>query len=159
MSEPVNQASSAPRSAAQLYEEAQRASAIAAELRTQAIEQARLERVASKPQMPDLSAGPVILGFEKHQSGRNYAYAAIGWTEGRYKRWAVTGTEARRFNWAGFLEFVGEGNWASIRVMNIGPTLLPEGTEPPVAERVGRYGRITAGRVGVDPFAEGSDYI
>ncbi|QBI96447.1 hypothetical protein SEA_DONNY_89 [Mycobacterium phage Donny] len=133
----------APVSAAQLRAEAARARAVADELTRQAAEQAVAEEEARKPKMPRVAQGenPVV-AFSRYYSGREYAYAAVGWRDGRSVRWAVTGQEGRRFNWPGLLQFVGEANWATLRSLVDGESLLPEGVEPPVAEEMGDFGRV-----------------
>jgi len=133
----------APVTAAQLRAEAERARRVADELTRQAAEQAVAEEEARKPKMPRVAEGenPVV-AFERWQSGRSYAYAAVGFRNGRQVRWAVTGEETRRFNWPGLLAFVGEANWQTLRTLVDGDSLLPEGVEPPVAEDMGRFGRV-----------------
>lgn len=138
----------------------------AAELRAQAaqmmadasrldreVAQAELERrEALKPKMPEVAeAAPVVVAFSKYQSGREYNYAAVGWRVGRQVRWTTTGQGGDRLNWPGLLQFIGEANWPSLRVMNDGDSLLPEGAEPPVVERMGSYGRVLGSSV-VDPL-------
>jgi len=137
----------APKTSAELQEEALTAQRIADELRRQAIEARQLEKDARTPKMPDVV--PSINGmptatvlFTRYQSGRVYGYAAVGWRVGaRTVRWAVTGEETRRFTWAGLLEFIGEANWTSLHVVSdldyIGPA-----SEPPVAEVMGRFGKV-----------------
>ncbi|AYB70630.1 hypothetical protein SEA_SERENDIPITOUS_89 [Mycobacterium phage Serendipitous] len=132
----------APVTAAQLRAEAARARAIAEELTRQAAEQAVAEEEARKPKMPNVNDGPVFVAFSRYMSGREYAFAAVGWRTGRSVRWAVTGAEERRFNWPGLLQFVGEANWPTLRVMVDGDSLLPEGYEPPVAEEMGAFGQV-----------------
>ncbi|AKF14656.1 hypothetical protein AVJ28_gp87 [Mycobacterium phage Baee] len=132
-----------PVSAAQLRAEAARARAVADELTRQAAEQAVAEEEARKPKMPRVAQGenPVV-AFQRYLNGREYAYAAVGWREGRSVRWAVTGQDGRRFNWPGLLQFVGEAIWATLRSLVDAENLLPEGVEPPVAEEMGDYGRV-----------------
>lgn len=141
--EKATEVAAAPVSAAQLRAEAARARAVADELTRQAAEQAVAEEEARKPKMPRVAQGenPVV-AFSRYQSGREYAYAAVGWRDGRSVRWAVTGQEGRRFNWPGLLQFVGEANWATLRSLVDGDSLLPEGVEPPVAEEMGAFGRV-----------------
>lgn len=148
---------SAPKSAAALQEEANAAARIAAELANQAAAARRAEIEASKPRQPVVTPDDtVVLYFEKYQSGRAYGFAAIGFAVPvarsaaaaargdvrHHVRWAVTGEETRRFNWAGLLQFVGEANWATLVTMTGGTHLLPPGAEPPVAERMGPFGRV-----------------
>ncbi|QWY84429.1 hypothetical protein SEA_KNOCKER_87 [Mycobacterium phage Knocker] len=130
-------------SAAELRRQAEQARQIADDLARQAAEALVAEREATRPKMPAMGAEdrPVIY-FERYQAGKSYSYAAIGWREGRSYRWAVTGSESRRFNWPGLLDFIGEANWPTIVAMTGGEHLLPAGAEPPVAERMGRYGRV-----------------
>ena len=147
----------APRSAASVAEEAARARAIADDLARQAAELSRAEKLARTPREPELEPGlPQFVMFTKYQSGRVYSYAAVGWTaevarsaaaarRGDVRlqnRWAVTGQEDRRFNWPGLLKFVGEANWASLRLFTDAEPLLAPGQEPEVAEVVGRFGRV-----------------
>ncbi|AGT12824.1 hypothetical protein REPROBATE_88 [Mycobacterium phage Reprobate] len=141
--EKATEVAAAPVTAAQLRAEAARARSIAEELTRQAAEQAIAEEEARKPKMPRVAQGehPVV-AFERYQSGRNYNYAAVGWRDGRSVRWAVTGQEGRRFNWPGLLQFIGEANWATLRSLVDGDSLLPEGVEPPVAEEMGAFGRV-----------------
>ena len=135
------------KSAADLAVEAARARAIADELARQAADQARVERLARTPKEPELEPGlPEFVMFTKYQSGRVYTYAAVGWAEGRGRtqvnRWAITGQEARRFNWAALLKFVGESNWGSLRVFTDARPLLDPGSEPEVAEVMGAFGKV-----------------
>ncbi|UXE04459.1 hypothetical protein SEA_FUNSIZED_88 [Mycobacterium phage Funsized] len=130
-------------SAAELRREAAKAREIADELARQAAEAAVAEREASRPKMPVIPAGEArVVTFTRYQSGREYAYAALGWREGRSYRWAVTGSETRRFNWPGLLDFIGEANWASLAFVTAATPILPPGAEPPVAEEMARYGRV-----------------
>lgn len=135
-------ASAAPVTAAQLHVEAQRMRALADEMTRQAAAQAVAEEEARKPKMPSVNDGPIVVAFSRYLNGREYAYAAVGWRNGRSVRWAVTGMEERRFNWPGLLQFVGEANWSTLRTMTDGDSLLPEGYEPPVAEEIGAFGRV-----------------
>ncbi|AEJ94615.1 hypothetical protein FDI63_gp091 [Mycobacterium phage ChrisnMich] len=101
-------------------------------------------REARKPKQPDVEHGSaVVVGFTKYQSGRTYAYAAVGWRYGNAVRWTVTGQTTDRFNWPGLLQFIGEANWPSMDrltgVERLGPD--PEDEEP-VAERMGTFGRV-----------------
>ena len=136
-----------PRTSAELQAEADQAARIAADLAEQAAAARRAELEASRPKEPPVEAGlPEFVMFSRYQSGRFYTYAAIGWVEGRGRhqvtRWAVTGEETRRFNWAGLLAFIGEGNWGTLYQFTDSRALMPKGAEPPVAERMGRYGRV-----------------
>ncbi len=135
-------------SAAQLRREAEQAARIAEDLARQATEAALAEREASRPKMPpvDVDGKTTVITFVRYQSGREYQYAAIGWRTGRSVRWAVTGSETRRFNWPGLLDFIGEANWHSIAEVTETRRILPRSAEPPVAETMGRYGRV----LGVD---------
>lgn len=129
--------------AAELHRQAEQAREIADELAKEATAAARAELEASRPKMPAVAEGAtVIVAFARYQSGRNYDYAAVGWRDGRSVRWAVTGQEGRRFNWPGLLAWVGEANWPSLRIMTTGSYLITEGSEPAVAETMGRYGRV-----------------
>lgn len=131
-----------PMTSAQLLSEAKRAQAVAEELLAQAGALALAEEAARRPQQPDLSEGPATVTFTKYQSGREYHYAAVGWRIGRSERWTVTGQNTDRLNWAGLLAFVGESNWPTLaQVMAIRPMMTP-GTEPPIAERMGRFGTV-----------------
>lgn len=133
--------------AASLREEAAKARQIADELARQATVAARLEKEAATPREPEVEPGlPEFVMFSRYESGRVYTYAAIGWVEGRGRtritRWAVTGSETRRFNWPGLLAFIGEGNWSTLYQFTDTVALRAPGGEPPVAERMGRYGRV-----------------
>lgn len=144
-----------PMTSAQLMAEAKRAQAIAEEMLAQAGALALAEEAARKPKQPDLSQGPQYVVFTKYQSGREYHYAAIGWRWGRSDRWTVTGQTSDRFTWAGLLAFIGEANWSSLaQVAALAPMVAP-GNEPPVAERMGRYGTVIGVRLidgSGDPF-------
>lgn len=132
-----------PGSAATLQQQADQAARIAKDLATQAAAARRAELEASRPQQPNLADYPhPVVYFTRYRSGREYSYAAIGWREGNSVRWAITGNDTRRYNWSGLLNFIGEANWASIIHMTGGVPILPPGAEPPVAERMGRYGRV-----------------
>jgi hypothetical protein len=131
----------------QLRKEAEQASRIAAELRRQATIAAKAERDARRPAMPE--AGSIVI-FTRYQSGRAYQYAAVSWRVGEHVRWAVTGTEARQFNWPGLLGFIGEINWDTIAVVTGSRHLVAPGDEPAAAQTVGRYGRRNYGNLDVD---------
>lgn len=133
--------------AAKMREEAARAREIADQLARDAAAATAAEIEASRPRCPTIAEGdnPVIY-FTKYQAGREYGYAAIGWRTGRSVRWAVTGNTTDRFNWPGLLAFIGEANWPSIVRMTGAEHLLPPGAEPPVAEQMGRYGRVLGTR-------------
>jgi hypothetical protein len=129
---------------AELDAQARKARAIADELAAQALAARRAELEASRPKMPEVDAAdstPVVV-FSKYQSGREYHFAAIGWRQGRSVRWAVTGEETDRFNWPGLLNFIGEANWGTLRHVVTTVPLLPPGAEPPVAEKMGAFGRV-----------------
>lgn len=133
--------------AATLQAQADQAARIAQELAQQAAAARRAEIAASRPAEPPVEAGlPEFVMFSRYQSGRAYTYAAIGWVEGRGRnqvtRWAVTGSETRRFNWPGLLAFIGEANWSTLHQFTDTRSLLPAGGEPPVAEEMARYGRV-----------------
>ena len=142
--------------AAEAIARANSAAATAREFQRQAQELAAVERAARLPVQPPIGgAGDrAIVSFSRYQSGRLYNYAAIGWRVGEHVRWAVTGTEKRRFNWAALLDFIGEANWPSMYLMVedrlLGPTAEQAG---PVVETVGNFGRVRA--TPVDPFAGG----
>lgn len=136
-------ATAAPVTAAQLRAEAARAREAAEQLTRQAAEMAVAEEEARKPQCPQVMEGaPTYVTFTRYMNGREYAYAAVGWRIGRSVRWAVTGSEERRFNWPALLQFVGEANWSTLRVVTDQEPILTPGGEPPVAEVMGRYGRV-----------------
>lgn len=123
--------------AAQMLEEATRIDRLVAQEELRRREEAR-------PKMPPLAEGEsATVIFTKYQAGREYHYAAVGWRQGRSVRWAVTGQTTDRLNWPGLLQFIGEANWPSLRVVtdteNIGPS--PD-EEAPVAERMGSFGRV-----------------
>lgn len=140
-------------SAAQLRQQAADARRIAVELAQQAQAAAAAELEASRPREPVISDEdcPVVY-FTRYQSGREYHYAAVGWRQGQHRRWAVTGAETRRFNWSGLLAFVGEANWPTLVQMTGGAHLLPAGAEPPVAERMGPFGRVLGTESVVEPL-------
>ncbi|AKY02803.1 hypothetical protein AVV09_gp90 [Mycobacterium phage BrownCNA] len=146
---PVNpiRANDLRRQAAQMLEEAGRID------RLVAAEELR-RREERRPKMPPVHEGEsAVVIFTKYQAGREYHYAAVGWRQGRSVRWAVTGNTTDRLNWPGLLQFIGEGNWPSLRVVtdteNIGPS--PD-EEEPVAERMGAYGRVLGTSGVVDPL-------
>jgi hypothetical protein len=143
-------------SAAELRAQAAQAKRVAAELEQQAALATRAEADALKPKMPaaDVDTHPVVT-FSRYQSGREYNYAAIGFRIGRQVRWAVTGKETRRFNWPGLLAFIGEANWATLELVCASGSLLPEGAEPAVAERMARFGKVVSSEVLEDPPARG----
>ena len=135
--------SAAPLTAAQLRAEAARARALADEMTRQAAEMAVAEEEARKPQCPKVEENvPVFVTFTRYLNGREYAYSAVGWRIGRSVRWAVTGSEERRFNWPALLQFVGEANWSTLQRVTAQEPILTPGGEPPVAEVMGRYGRV-----------------
>lgn len=119
-----------------------------------------LAREEARPKQPSLDEGgmPTVVTFVKYQAGREYQYAALGWKEGNSTRWVVTGQETRRLNWPGLLEFIGEANWPSLHLVTALTRIGPDpAAEAPVAEVMGRYGRVerteTLGQVaGGDPF-------
>ncbi|AGT12991.1 hypothetical protein KAYACHO_87 [Mycobacterium phage KayaCho] len=149
-----------PPSAAYLRQEAARLLELAGERERAEARALLMAREAARPKMPEVGADdrPVVY-FTKYQAGREYSYAALGWREGRSVRWVVTGSETRRFNWPGLLEFIGEANWPSLVHMTGGDHLgPPPGAEPPTAEVMGRFGRVerseTVGAVDHgDPFS------
>ncbi|AYP70074.1 hypothetical protein I5G62_gp88 [Mycobacterium phage CRB2] len=140
--------------AAELRRQAAQAREIAEQLARDASAATRAELEASRPKCPVLigEGDSAMVGFTRYQSGREYRYAAIGWRTGRSVRWMVTGEETRRFNWPGLLAFIGEANWSSLVRLVEGERLLPEGVEPPVAEEMGRFGRVLGSST---PFAPG----
>lgn len=140
--------------AAQLREEARRAAKIADELAEEARAAERAEEEARRPKMPEVDADlhPVVV-FERYQGGHSYNYAAVGWREGRSVRWAITGNNSQRFNWPGLLNFIGESNWGTLRHVVTTVPLLAPGGEPPVAETMGRYGRVKSIDT-VSPFVD-----
>ncbi|AEJ95762.1 hypothetical protein FDI64_gp88 [Mycobacterium phage Zemanar] len=146
---PVNpiRANDLRRQAAQMLEEATRID------RLVAAEELR-RREERRPKMPPVHEGEsAVVIFTKYQAGREYHYAAVGWRQGRSVRWAVTGNTTDRLNWPGLLQFIGEGNWPSLRVVtdteNIGPS--PD-EEEPMAERMGSFGRVLGTSGVVDPL-------
>ncbi|AHJ88392.1 hypothetical protein CG91_gp092 [Mycobacterium phage 39HC] len=147
-----------PPSAAYLRAEAARLLEAAGEAERAEARALLLAREAARPKMPEVGEGPAYVVFRRYQAGREYAYAAVGWREGRSVRWAVTGAETRRFNWPGLLEFIGEANWSTLWTVTAADRLGPEpGAEPPTAEVMGRFGRVerseTVGQTDHDPFA------
>lgn len=146
---PVNpiRANDLRRQAAQMLEEATRID------RLVAAEELR-RREERRPKMPPVDEGNgAVVMFTKYQAGREYHYAAVGWRQGHSVRWAVTGNTTDRLNWPGLLQFIGEANWPSLRVVidttRIGPD--PD-EEAPVAERMGAYGRVLSTSSVVDPL-------
>lgn len=145
---------------------AARAAALAADLelnrhleREAAIE-AKM-REDAKPREPDLSNGPVHLSFVRDLRDRAYTYGAVGFRRavglyGRDRiecsvRWVITASrigvaqgakEAGRYNWNGLLEFIGEANWPTIRMMTPGDFLFGAKDAPPMVERMGDYGSV-----------------
>jgi hypothetical protein len=129
--------------AADLRAEAERFQQFADEMTAKADAAARAELEASRPKMPSVADGPAFVMFTKYMSGREYAYAAVGWRIGRSVRWAITGAESNeRRNWPGLLMFIGEANWSTIRVLTPGGQLLPPEAEPPAVEEMGQFGRV-----------------
>lgn len=130
-------------SAAELRRQAAQAREIADQLARDAAAAAVAEREASRPKMPQIMDGaPTCVTFTKYQAGREYAYAAVGWRTGRSIRWAVTGSTTDRFNWPGLLDFIGEANWSTLRVVTDQEYVLSPEAEPPAAEKMGSYGRV-----------------
>lgn len=148
----------------------QEAAALIAEanvLDAAAVEAERDAREAAKPKEPDLSDGPMFVGFSKYMNGRLYTYAAVGWcytqrdvNAGRIAamfrntgRWSITGQEAERYNWAGLLTFIGEANWPTLATLVHDKHLIKPEDAPPVVERMGRFGRVLSSDVptGGDP--------
>ncbi|AKU45578.1 hypothetical protein AU153_gp94 [Mycobacterium phage Pops] len=144
---------------ADLLAAAAEAEKAAAAFRKQAAEIARAAEEARRPKMPTVHTGvSVVVTFRRYTSGREYNYAAIGWRTGTSVRWAVTGTETRRFNWAGLLDFIGEANWHTLAEVTQTRTVLASGGEPPVAEVMGRYGKVLRTERPASPFVGGSRY-
>ncbi|AYD82074.1 hypothetical protein I5G60_gp82 [Mycobacterium phage Saguaro] len=139
-------------SAAQLREEARKAREIADQLATAARDATAAEAAARRPKEPTPGDEPEYVVFRRYTSGREYHYAAVGWRIGNTVRWAVTGQETRRFNWAGLLEFIGETNWNSIRVVTDTLAVLPPGAEPPAAEYMGAFGKVKRTESVVEPL-------
>lgn len=127
--------------AAELHREADAAQERYHALRRAARAAEKAEDAARRPKeprpKPDL---PEYVLFARYQGGRIYHYAAVGWNQGGQVRWAVTGQEARRFNWPGLLEFIGETNWSSLQHVTNSAEMVPAGAEPPAAETVGPFG-------------------
>ncbi|AZS07681.1 hypothetical protein SEA_DURGA_99 [Mycobacterium phage Durga] len=144
---------------ADLLAAAAEAEKAAAAFRKQAAEIARAAEEARRPKMPTVHTGvSVVVTFRRYTSGREYNYAAIGWRTGTSVRWAVTGTETRRFNWAGLLDFIGEANWHTLAEVTQTRTVLASGVEPPVAEVMGRYGKVLRTERPASPFVGDSRY-
>lgn len=142
------------RSAAELREMAARYIALANDKERREAEEARRALEASKPRCPELVPGQsAILWFSKYMSGKDYVYAAVVWKQGGSEpRVAVSSTLDRgghRFNWAGFLNFVGPANWTTIRRVTESTPLIT--SEPPVAERMGDYGKVLGHEI-VEPY-------
>lgn len=121
------------------------------------IEQAEID--AARPKMPTvLTDAPAYVIFTKYQSGRVYTFAAVGWRVDMRTdvRWAVTGSETRRFNWRGLLEWIGETNWASVHVVTESLPLIDPDDSPPAAESMGSFGRVASvARLRGEPPVEG----
>ncbi|AVO24752.1 hypothetical protein SEA_MAGIC8_96 [Mycobacterium phage Magic8] len=148
-----------PSTPADLLAAAAEAEKAAAAFRRQAAEIARAAEEARRPKMPTVQTGvSVVVTFRRYTSGREYNYAAIGWRTGTSVRWAVTGTETRRFNWAGLLDFIGEANWHTLAEVTQTRTVLASGVEPPVAEVMGRYGEVLRTERPASPFVGDSRY-
>lgn len=123
---------------AQAAENHARAMLAQAAMLADAIEQAR------KPKQPEVGSDtPAYVVFTKYMSGREYAYAAVGWRQGHSIRWSITGQAGIRYTWTSLLRFIGEANWSSLHLVNdtvrIGP---PPGEEPPVVEVMGSFGTV-----------------
>lgn len=143
-------------SAGSLRAQAQQARELADRLARAAAEAAVAEEAARKPACPQVMEGaPTYVTFTRYMNGREYAYAAVGWRAGRSVRGAITGSEDRRFNWPALLQYVGEANWSTLRVVTDQEPILTPGGEPPVAEVMGRYGRV----LGTEPVIEGDDSV
>lgn len=61
-----------------------------------------------------------VVTFTRRLSGRDYRYAAVGWTDRRTgkPRFSITGEESGRFTWSELLAFIEPENWRSIRQVN-----------------------------------------
>ena len=129
------------------------------ELRRLKLEAERSAAEARKPKMPRVTADkPAFVTFTRYLSGREYAYAAIGWRVGDNSvRWLVTSSEneSRRRNWPGLLTFIGEANWSSIRPLIPGEPLITPEDEPLYVEHVGPSGRVI--RTETPRFGDGRD--
>lgn len=148
MSEFTTAAKAVPMSGKDLLAQAHEADRVARALRKQAEQTLAAEAEARRPRQPEVADGlPEFVMFSRYQSGRAHTYAAIGWREGHHVRWAVTGSETRRFNWRGLLAFIGEANWSTLHQFTDTTSLLPAGAEPPVAETMGEYGRVVSSAV------------
>jgi len=146
----------APVTPSQLLHQAAEAERAAQHFRAQAALMAHAMEEARRPVEPDASEGAVYVAFSKYQSGREYAYAAVGWAVGRQQRWAITrlhGSDGpTRYNWAALLQFMGEANWGTLQLLAPhGDPLVPAGNEPPAVEVMGNYGRVVGTRA--QPFA------
>lgn len=138
-----------------LREEAAEATARAKQLRAEAAEIERAEREAAQPKEPAMASGEhrVVL-FEKYMSGCNYGFAALGWRIDNQTRWTVTGSDGVvRHNWKSLLNFIGEANWSTLRMVTGTSPLLAPGAEPAASERMGPFGRPYE-----DHIADISDY-
>lgn len=132
-------------SALELQQMADELARQAAEMATRAAKARQAEEAARRPQEPlVLENLPEFVMFQRYDSGRVYTYAAVGWNPGKgnANRWAVTGQESRRFNWNGLLNFIGEANWGTLYQFTDTVALVPAKDAPPVAERMGKYGRV-----------------
>lgn len=160
--EPENGESTAPDkprdlTASELIESALHAEAIAASLREQAVQMQIAAEIARRPKMPDCSEGARYVTWSKYQSGREYAFAAVGWvvpaSRGHMRAertyWAVTGEESGRHNWAALLKIIGEENWSTLHVVETQTRIGPDPQdEPPVSMSMGSFGVVRGVRVG-----------
>lgn len=133
--------------AQELRERAAEAVAHATRLREEALAIERAERAARTPKMPTVEFDDAAtITFTKVHKGRIYHYSAVGWRLGNLSdhavRWAVTGSEDRRFNWPGLLAWIGETNWLSIKIVTEATPILDPDDEPPAAETMGSFGRV-----------------
>lgn len=138
-----------PRSVADMLREAEQAAVYAAAMRRQAAEMQLALEAARLPKMPEVDGdAPTFVVFSKYQSGRSYAYAAVGWKHDEHIRWTVTGNNRSRMNWTGLLQFIGAANWPTLAVVskveNIGP---PANMEPAVVETMGDFGRVSKSEI------------
>lgn len=133
-----------PMTAAELRERAAAISRDAEAMRRMAAELDRTAEEARRPKCPRLRDGEhVVLTFSKFMSGVDYRFAAVGFRKGHSVRFTITGTEARRFTWAGFIAWVGEANWSTLCMATDGVRIGPEpGQEPPVAEVMAPFGQV-----------------
>lgn len=89
--------------------------ALCSKLAEQAL--AEEQREARRPNEPEaLDGRSPIIRFDKrfHSGTKVYEYAAIG----IFGHWYLTGQNRDRFTWSELMEWIGEENWDSVRVLH-----------------------------------------